>query len=87
MKKIVRQKFFQLFFIFLHYVLLIIFKYSRSASVSRSHTILLQNMDTVTTQQTTLVQAMFDFKPQEEGELAFKRGDIITGDFFSNFFL
>ncbi|KHN82166.1 Sex muscle abnormal protein 5 [Toxocara canis] len=52
--------------------------YHRSASVSRSHTILLQNMDSATTQQTTLVQAMFDFTPLEEGELAFKRGEIIT---------
>ncbi|VDM12501.1 unnamed protein product [Wuchereria bancrofti] len=52
--------------------------YHRSASVSRSHTILLQNMDSVAAQSTHLVQAMFDFKPQEEGELGFKRGDIIT---------
>nr|CDQ00756.1 BMA-SEM-5 [Brugia malayi] len=52
--------------------------YHRSASVSRSHTILLQNMDSVAAQGTHLVQAMFDFKPQEEGELGFKRGDIIT---------
>jgi len=52
--------------------------YHRSASVSRSHTILLRDMDTDTTTTTTLVQAMFDFKPQEEGELEFRRGDIIT---------
>uniref|UniRef100_A0A1I7ZKU7 Growth factor receptor-bound protein 2 n=1 Tax=Steinernema glaseri TaxID=37863 RepID=A0A1I7ZKU7_9BILA len=52
--------------------------YHRSASVSRTHTILLQNMDAETANQTPLVQAMFDFKPQEEGELAFKRGEIIT---------
>ncbi|KAL3981992.1 Sex muscle abnormal protein 5 [Acanthocheilonema viteae] len=52
--------------------------YHRSASVSRSHTILLQNMNSVTAQGTHLVQAMFDFKPQEDGELGFKRGDIIT---------
>lgn len=30
------------------------------------------------TLETRFVQAMFDFNPQEEGELAFKRGDIIT---------
>lgn len=38
-------------------------------------------MDSATTRQTMLVQAMFDFKPQEEGELGFKRGDVITGWF------
>lgn len=27
----------------------------------------------------TLVQAMFDFEPEEENELKFSRGDIITG--------
>lgn len=27
---------------------------------------------------------MFDFKPQEEGELGFKRGDIITGKQYSS---
>lgn len=58
--------------------------YFRSASVSRSHTILLQNLDSVTAQGTHLVQAMFDFKPQEEGELGFKRGDIITGKQYSS---
>ncbi|VDN05552.1 unnamed protein product [Thelazia callipaeda] len=52
--------------------------YHRSASVSRSHTILLQNMNSLAAQGTHLVQAMFDFKLQEEGELGFKRGDIIT---------
>jgi growth factor receptor-binding protein 2 len=36
-------------------------------------------MDTDATAATTLVQALFDFKPQEDGELEFRRGDIITG--------
>lgn len=40
-------------------------------------------MDSVTAHGTHLVQAMFDFKPQEEGELGFKRGDIITGKQYS----
>uniref|UniRef100_A0A0N5AE52 SH3 domain-containing protein n=1 Tax=Syphacia muris TaxID=451379 RepID=A0A0N5AE52_9BILA len=53
-------------------------KYHRGASVSRTHTILLKNMDGTATQQGNLVQAMFDFCPQESGELAFMRGDIIT---------
>lgn len=26
----------------------------------------------------TFVQALFDFQPKEEGELGFRRGDIIT---------
>ena len=39
-------------------------------------------MDSAAAQQTSLVQAMFDFKPQEEGELGFMRGDIITGLYF-----
>ncbi|VDD90992.1 unnamed protein product [Enterobius vermicularis] len=52
--------------------------YHRSASVSRTHTILLQNMDSAATQQNSLVQAMFDFDAKEEGELGFMRGDIIT---------
>lgn len=30
-------------------------------------------------QKNCLVQALFDFQPQEPGELGFKRGDIITG--------
>nr|XP_006816344.1 PREDICTED: growth factor receptor-bound protein 2-like [Saccoglossus kowalevskii] len=29
-------------------------------------------------QEQNTVQAMFDFDPQEEGELRFRRGDIIT---------
>lgn len=48
--------------------------YHRTASVSRTHTILLTDM----TLETKFVQALFDFNPQEEGELAFQRGDIIT---------
>nr|1K76_A Chain A, SEX MUSCLE ABNORMAL PROTEIN 5 [Caenorhabditis elegans]1KFZ_A Chain A, SEX MUSCLE ABNORMAL PROTEIN 5 [Caenorhabditis elegans] len=28
--------------------------------------------------ETKFVQALFDFNPQESGELAFKRGDVIT---------
>ncbi|CAB3401156.1 unnamed protein product [Caenorhabditis bovis] len=45
-----------------------------TASVSRTHTILLQDLAV----ETKFVQALFDFNPQENGELAFKRGDVIT---------
>ncbi|KRX76532.1 Sex muscle abnormal protein 5, partial [Trichinella nativa] len=48
--------------------------YHRTASVSRTSSILLRDVEP----ETCLVQAMFDFTPQEEGELEFKRGDIIT---------
>lgn len=52
--------------------------YHRTASVSRTHTILLQDMDGDSRVHPRLVQAMFDFTPQEENELAFKRGEVIT---------
>ncbi|KHJ49062.1 SH3 domain protein [Trichuris suis] len=48
--------------------------YHRSASVSRTSSILLRDIEP----ETSLVQAMFDFTPQEPGELEFKRGDIIS---------
>ncbi|CAD6188843.1 unnamed protein product [Caenorhabditis auriculariae] len=49
-------------------------QYHRTASVSRTHTIMLQDLEL----ETKFVQALFDFNPQEDGELAFKRGDVIT---------
>ncbi|EFP05386.1 hypothetical protein GCK72_018174 [Caenorhabditis remanei] len=48
-------------------------RYHRTASVSRTHTILLSDM----TIEAKFVQALFDFNPQESEELAFKRGDVI----------
>ncbi|CAJ0580881.1 unnamed protein product, partial [Mesorhabditis spiculigera] len=47
--------------------------YHRTASISRTEVILLRDIEV----EATFVQALFDFQPQEEGELAFKRGDII----------
>jgi len=49
-------------------------EYHRSASVSRSQDIKLKDMHP----EEFLVQAMYDFQPQEPGELEFRRGDIIT---------
>ncbi|RWS14301.1 Protein E(sev)2B-like protein, partial [Dinothrombium tinctorium] len=49
-------------------------EYHRSASVSRSQDIKLTDMQP----EEYLVQAMYDFTPQEHGELEFRRGDIIT---------
>ena len=53
----------------------------RTASVSRTHTIVLKEIaaDGNEGTKTTLVQALFDFEPQGEDELEFKRNDIITG--------
>lgn len=48
--------------------------YHRSASVSRQTTIILKDLEP----ETCLVQAMFDFAPQDAEELEFKKGDIIT---------
>ncbi|XP_074605573.1 growth factor receptor-bound protein 2 drk [Brevipalpus obovatus] len=50
-------------------------EYHRSASVSRSQDIKLKDMQV---QDEILVQAMYDFTPQENGELEFRRHDIIT---------
>ena len=52
--------------------------YHRANSVSKSHVILLRSMDSAFSKTKGLVQALFDFTAQEEGELAFQRGDIIT---------
>eukprot|EP00080_Pristionchus_pacificus_P021667 PDM81687.1 sfxn-2 [Pristionchus pacificus] len=48
--------------------------FHRTSSVSRNQNILLKDMAL----ETQFVQALFDFNPQEDGELAFRRGDIIT---------
>ncbi|KAI6243636.1 hypothetical protein M3Y99_00025700 [Aphelenchoides fujianensis] len=51
--------------------------YHRSNSISKTNFILLRSMD-MAFSRNTFVQALFDFQAQEEGELAFRRGDIIT---------
>uniref|UniRef100_A0A8C4PW35 Growth factor receptor bound protein 2 n=1 Tax=Eptatretus burgeri TaxID=7764 RepID=A0A8C4PW35_EPTBU len=50
-------------------------EYHRTTSVSRTQHILLRDMETLP--QVLYVQALFDFEPQEPGELWFRRGDII----------
>ncbi|CAD7088971.1 unnamed protein product [Hermetia illucens] len=48
--------------------------YHRNASVSRSQDVKLRDM----VPEEILVQALYDFEPQESGELDFRRGDVIT---------
>ncbi|XP_004517525.1 protein enhancer of sevenless 2B isoform X1 [Ceratitis capitata] len=52
-------------------------EYHRTASVSRSQDVKLRDMvhEEVSVM---LVQALYDFVPQESGELDFRRGDVIT---------
>jgi growth factor receptor-binding protein 2 len=52
--------------------------FHRANTVSKQHQILLRSMDSAFPQKNPLVQALFDFAPQEAGELGFKRGDIIN---------
>lgn len=59
------------------------FSYHRSNSISKTNLILLRSMD-LAFSKNTFVQALFDFNPKEEGELGFKRGDIITVGFARN---
>jgi growth factor receptor-binding protein 2 len=49
-------------------------EYHHTASVSRSQDIKLKEM----VPEEFLVQALYDFIPQEHGELEFRRGDVIT---------
>ncbi|XKL67236.1 hypothetical protein PGB90_010656 [Kerria lacca] len=49
-------------------------EYHRTASVSRSQEVRLRDLHL----NENLVQALYDFTPQEPGELAFSRGDVIT---------
>lgn len=55
-------------------------EYHRTASVSRSQDVKLRDMvaEEVNAQVESLVQALYDFTPLEQGELEFRRGDVIT---------
>ncbi|XP_037302287.1 growth factor receptor-bound protein 2-like, partial [Manduca sexta] len=48
--------------------------YHRTASVSRLQDVKLRDV----VPEEMLVQALYDFTPQEAGELEFRRGDVIT---------
>ncbi|XP_015921768.1 growth factor receptor-bound protein 2 [Parasteatoda tepidariorum] len=48
--------------------------YHRTATVSRSHDVKLRDIQ----KEEYLVQALYDFRPQESGELELRRGDVIT---------
>ncbi|KAG8191688.1 hypothetical protein JTE90_016475 [Oedothorax gibbosus] len=53
-------------------------EHHRTESVSRSHDVKLKDMDPEKEKdELFLVQAKFDFEPQEEGELEFSSGDVI----------
>ncbi|XP_053966778.1 growth factor receptor-bound protein 2 isoform X1 [Anastrepha ludens] len=52
-------------------------EYHRTASVSRSQDVKLRDMIHEEVSR-MLVQALYDFVPQESGELDFRRGDVIT---------
>ncbi|XP_023647726.1 growth factor receptor-bound protein 2a isoform X2 [Paramormyrops kingsleyae] len=53
-------------------------EYHRSTSVSRNQQIFLRDIEQVPqVSQRSYVKALFDFDPQEEGELGFRRGDFI----------
>jgi growth factor receptor-binding protein 2 len=51
--------------------------YHRTSSVSRNSIIYLKDMELDARTKDSLVQAMFDFTPQEANELEFTRGDIV----------
>nr|CAH7755554.1 unnamed protein product [Callosobruchus chinensis] len=54
-------------------------EYHRTSSVSRSQDVKLRDMVTEEVSKFLyLVQALYDFTPQEQGELEFRRGDVIT---------
>lgn len=70
---------FHRYYFYFLYGYLIYLYYYRSNSVSKTNTILLRSMTSEFPNKNATVQALFDFTPQEDGELAFKRGDVITG--------
>uniref|UniRef100_A0AC35TXK9 GRB2 n=1 Tax=Rhabditophanes sp. KR3021 TaxID=114890 RepID=A0AC35TXK9_9BILA len=52
--------------------------YHKTVSVSRTHTVFLEEVTSSQRPKALLVQALFDFGAAEEGELAFSRGDVIN---------
>ncbi len=54
-----------------------VYIHSQALSHIQGNIVIILNICTFVPQNSTYVQALFDFDPQEDGELGFRRGDFI----------